>query len=105
MNPTDERIDFEEAIGVIAKILNGELQICCKPGYRWETAEGICWFAAGDYEIAIFRDAGELDYVEEINNKDGRWATDEVWGYDRDPLDGLTTEQVKQLDRILREAN
>lgn len=96
-------IPAEEITELFRKVIRGEVEVVCV-GCSWD--EVWCGDASvriDGYEITIFNDCGELDYVDSVMAPDGRTGDFDGWIGD-DPVGLLSPEEAGKMEDILESA-
>lgn len=109
------KLSGHEVTDQIQRALRGEIAFSLIGSATWDEAFGDVSFRFGDWAITFFNDCGDLDYCDSARAPDGREGEYEDWcavpmddcGDVRptaQPLDLLSADELRALDRLLREA-
>lgn len=99
-------IPADEMVGLFRRALSGETPVQLLDRLTWDEAfAGDVRFRIGGYEVAIFNDCDQADYVDHAIAPDGRRTEFEEWfALGRDPVRELDPPGMRALEAKLREA-
>lgn len=105
MNCDSNAIPGEEIAELFRKAIRREVKIVAV-GTSWnEVYAGDAKLRIGDYEVVIFNDCNELDYVDSAIAPDGRTGNFDEWdNSNTDPVALLTDAEQSQLQHRLESA-
>jgi hypothetical protein len=95
----------EEIVELFRKALRLEVEIVATRK-RWKDVyAGDVAFQIGEYEVVIFNDCNELDYVHSVATPDGRTGEfDEWWDSRTEPVSLLKDREKRLLEDLLESA-
>lgn len=94
-----------EIAELFRQAIRGEIEVVAV-GYSWEDAfAGNSRIRMGGYDMLIFNDCYELDYVDSATSPDGRTGDFDTW-YDNgdEPVALLSSTEVAAMESILENA-
>lgn len=94
-----------EIAELLRKVLRGD-EKALAVGSSWgDVYAGEVRFRIGDYELLIFNDCNELDYVDSVKAPDGRVGDfDDWWESGTEPVQLLDEKEQRRLQDLLSEA-
>ncbi len=100
-----DTIPGEEIAELFRRAIRREVKIVA-PGQSWnDVYAGNVTLRIGEYEVVIFNDCDELDYVDSATAPDGRRGDfDHWWQTQTEPVSLLTEEERMQLEYRLESA-
>ena len=98
-------IPGQEIADIFRKAIRKETEVVAV-GYSWNDAfAGNAHIRIDGYDLLIFNDCLELDYVDTATAPDGRTGDFDKWFDDGDePVSLINQEEVARMERILEEA-
>src|SRR5690348_157775 len=81
MSDNTPAISMNEVAEVLRRVLRGETEPVVIGGPYQPHEYAAAHFLADGFEICIYNDAGDLDYVEWVKAPDGRYCKFEDWGH------------------------
>ena len=107
MSETLIALPVDEIAAVLAEVAEGRRPFTTPRGWDPGDCFNMELDVEGGWKITIFIDVGDLDYIDEATAPDGRtrdeWLVpgDDGCDYWRNPIDLLTPEQSRSLQRII----
>lgn len=100
-----EKIEAKEVVKVLESAINGKEKVIVNdPNYGFSSELSQFKCEIGSYSLSFFVDAGELDYVDEVQCVDGRYSDFDYWTEfsesKKDPLEFLSDDQIEKLVKI-----
>lgn len=101
-------IPVNEIVSVLRQAIAGDLPVK-RVGPTWnEVYAGDVSFWFGDWKIEIFNDCDSFDYINAVEDPDGRKAVFEDWWTDREvpicPENQLSASELERLAELLESA-
>lgn len=95
-----------EVADLLRKIAIKQAKVFVKPGARtWnEQFAGDVRFIVDGWEIVIFNDCDDFDYVDSVISPDGRRGEFDDWYSDVEPSNLLTDEEFDSVCRVFSSA-
>jgi hypothetical protein len=101
----EDHVTGPEVAELLRKVMRREVKIVAVDRSWKEVYAGEVRFRAGGYEIVIFNDCNELDYVDSVNAPDGRVGNfDDWWDARTEPVSLLTDQERRLLENQLESA-
>lgn len=95
-------IQASEIAEVFRQALRREIEVKVEGDKSWSDVYcGDVTFRFGDWEIVVFNDCSEFDYVDEATAPDGRTAEFDDWDLDADPVALLTQEELAAMEFLV----
>ena len=100
-----KRIEAKEVVKILESAISGAEKVIVRdPNYAFSKDLSQFKCEIGSYLFSFFVDAGELDYVDEVKCRDGRFSDFDYWTefseYKKDPLEFLRDDQIQKLKQI-----
>jgi hypothetical protein len=93
-------IQASEIVELFRQALRGEIAVKLLGDETWEEVFcGDVEFMFGDWEIVVFNDVFEFDYVSEATAPDGRTAEFKDW--EADPVELLTFDELAAMETLV----
>ena len=87
--------DLEDLVSIIKKIANGQVKMFVVGEYQFQDAySGNILFKAGDWEITIFCDCGDYDYIDNAKSPSGKVYEYEDIYPDKDHIEAILDDEV-----------
>lgn len=103
MSENINRVSTEEVQQLLQRVGDGEIVPKLKnPEIDWENGFGEIEFIVDGWEVVVYNDCFDFDYVDKVITPDGRTGEFDDWHGDGQPDDWLCVKDRKCCQRMVK---
>ncbi|WP_155639554.1 DUF7693 family protein [Burkholderia multivorans] len=92
-----------EVVEVLRQASRGEIPILLLEDETWDQIYcGNVKLKFGEWQMLVFNDAGDFDYIDSVTAPDGRSSDCECWKLSAWPVDYLTESELASIESIVK---